>query len=117
MSILPNELTKALSDPTRLRIMIMLSESDELCVCELTYALQLDQPKISRHLAVLRNSKLVMDRREGQWIHYRIHPDLPRWAYEVVASLAAGAFRKSPYQSDRKRLHAMGQQSTASVCG
>lgn len=64
-------LFKALSDETRLRIMVLLSER-EICVCQLMWALDLSQAKISRHLTVLRNAGLVNDRREGLWIFYSL---------------------------------------------
>jgi ArsR family transcriptional regulator len=64
-------LFKALSDGTRLRIMVLLSEK-ELCVCQIMWALDLDQAKISRHLTVLRNAGLVKDRRDGLWIYYSL---------------------------------------------
>ena len=70
----------ALADPTRLRCLLLLASEGELCVCELTHALDVSQPKISRHLATLREAGIVDDRREGLWIHYRIHHDLPAWA-------------------------------------
>jgi len=60
---------KALSDPTRLRIMVLLAEK-ELCVCQLEDALSLSQVKVSRHLNVLRHAHLVDSRREGLWIYY-----------------------------------------------
>lgn len=65
------DLFKALSDETRLRIMVLLSEK-ELCVCQLEAALALPQVKISRHLAVLRYSGLVKDRRDGLWVYYSL---------------------------------------------
>ena len=64
-------LFKALSDETRLRIMVLLVER-ELCVCQLEWALGLTQAKVSRHLNVLRNGGLVKDRREGLWIFYSL---------------------------------------------
>jgi len=64
-------LFKALSDETRLRIMVLLSER-ELCVCQLEWALTLNQAKVSRHLNVLKNVGLVSDRREGLWIFYSL---------------------------------------------
>lgn len=64
-------LFKALSDETRLRIMVLLIER-ELCVCQLEWALGLTQAKVSRHLNVLRNVGLVKDRREGLWIFYSL---------------------------------------------
>lgn len=62
-------LFKALSDPTRLRIMVLLAEK-ELCVCQLEDALGLSQVKVSRHLNVLRHAGLVIARREGLWMYY-----------------------------------------------
>ena len=64
-------LFKALSDETRLRIMVLLSER-ELCVCQLEWALGLTQVKVSRHLNVLKGAGLVKDRREGLWIFYSL---------------------------------------------
>jgi ArsR family transcriptional regulator len=62
---------RALGDETRLRIIALLSHG-ELCVCHLEAALGLSQPNISRHLAVLRAAGIVDDRREGNWVHYRL---------------------------------------------
>ncbi|WP_272492994.1 metalloregulator ArsR/SmtB family transcription factor [Atopomonas sediminilitoris] len=81
----PNDLFKALSDDTRLQCLLLMGER-ELCVCDLTDALQLAQPKISRHLALLRSLGLVLDRRQGQWVYYRINPELPAWAQPIVAA-------------------------------
>ena len=63
-----------LADPTRLRCVVLLQREGELCVCELVHALDLPQPKVSRHLALLREAGVVEDRRAGQWVHYRLHP-------------------------------------------
>lgn len=64
-------LFRALSDETRLRIMALLSQR-ELCVCQLEWVLNLPQTKVSRHLAVLKNSGLVKDRRQGLWMFYAL---------------------------------------------
>lgn len=101
MSLTPELLTKALSDITRLRIMMLLLDADELCVCELMSVLQLDQPKISRHLALLRKNELVSDRRAAQWIHYKINPTTPDWALNTLQALADGAQQCTPYSDDR----------------
>jgi ArsR family transcriptional regulator, arsenate/arsenite/antimonite-responsive transcriptional repressor len=77
---------KALSDETRLRIMTLLLEHDELCVCDFVGALGQTQSKVSRHLRYLYNSGLVQDRREGLWMHYRISPALrPEQAIIITA--------------------------------
>jgi ArsR family transcriptional regulator len=61
----------ALADPTRLRILSLLSE-EEICVCHIHASLDVPQPTASRHLAYLRKSGLVEARREGVWMHYRL---------------------------------------------
>lgn len=61
----------ALADQTRLRILNLLRE-EEISVCYFTEVLNISQPKISRHLAYLRNSGIVSARREGKWMNYRI---------------------------------------------
>lgn len=65
---------KALADETRLRV-IKLLQKRELCVCELMQVLGMSQPRISRHLTVLKNAGLVDDRREGRWIHYSLRKE------------------------------------------
>jgi len=67
---------KALADETRLRILALLLEG-ELCVCEIMAALALPQSTISRHLAYLRNSGWVNDRRQGVWMYYRLETGSP----------------------------------------
>ncbi|HHX63966.1 MAG TPA: winged helix-turn-helix transcriptional regulator [Chloroflexi bacterium] len=62
---------KAISDPTRVRILKML-QLGELCVCHITEVLGLSQSTVSKHLAVLRNAGLVNDRKEGLWVYYRL---------------------------------------------
>ncbi len=80
----------ALGDPIRRRILAMLLDADERCVCEMHGALDASQPKVSRHLAVLREAGLVLARRDGVWMHYRIHPDLPAWAYRILLHMKDG---------------------------
>jgi ArsR family transcriptional regulator len=62
---------KALSEETRLRI-IKLLERGELCVCDLVAALDMVQPKVSFHLAVLKEAGFIKDRKDGKWTHYRL---------------------------------------------
>lgn len=67
-----SQLLKALADPVRLRILHLLLEAEEICVCHLHEALNLPQPTVSRHLAYLRKYGLVAGRKEGLWVHYRL---------------------------------------------
>jgi ArsR family transcriptional regulator, arsenate/arsenite/antimonite-responsive transcriptional repressor len=79
----------ALADPTRLRILSLLSE-DEICVCHIHASLDVPQPTASRHLAYLRKSGLVAARRDGIWMHYRLAKiDNPVVASVVKAALHA----------------------------
>lgn len=64
-------LLKAFADPVRLRLLNLLCEDREVCVCHLHEALELPQPTVSRHLAYLRKHGLVVGRKEGLWVHYR----------------------------------------------
>lgn len=79
------QLYKAMADDTRLRTLMLIQQERELCVCELTEALSLSQPKISRHLAQLRKVGLLLTRKEGQWVYYRINDALPSWCRDVLA--------------------------------
>lgn len=104
---------KALADQTRLRILMLLAGKEELCVCELTEALKLAQPKISRHLAILRESGLLLDRKSGLWVYYRLHPELPQWAHGVMNSLQAGSVGQEPFATDNIRLSGAKKQNPA----
>ncbi|MCO6440865.1 MAG: metalloregulator ArsR/SmtB family transcription factor [Nitrococcus mobilis] len=105
--ILPEALFRALSDSTRLRAVVLLAREGELCVCELTIALRVSQPKMSRHLAVLRETRLVDVRRDGVWSHYRLAGGLPQWAREALRTVADGCYRQAPFARDVERLHRM----------
>lgn len=100
----PDQLFRALADATRLRSIALLHRHGSLCVCELTDALELSQPKVSRHLAHLRALGLVIDARRGQWVHYRLAEDLPEWIHTVIdAATAACHAPDSPWQLDLQR--------------
>ena len=79
-------LFKALADRTRLRILNLIG-GDEICVCFFVEVLNINQPKISRHLAYLRRARVVSARREGKWMHYRIiEPPDPHAASSTLAT-------------------------------
>lgn len=78
---------KALGEETRIRMVNLLAEIGEVCVCDLESALEITQSKTSRHLRVLKEADIVVDRREGAWIYYRVHDDLSETAREAVATL------------------------------
>ena len=87
---------KALSDETRLQMVTLLLEREDLCVCDFVGTLGLTQSKASRHLRYLYHAGLVEDRREGLWMHYRISRNLSMEQATIMDALSAaiGAERK-----------------------
>lgn len=76
----------AICDPTRRAALAILWDGDEHCVCELMDKLGASQSRMSRHMKVLRQAGLVLDRRDAQWVRYRRNPDL---APEITAVIDA----------------------------
>ena len=104
----------ACADETRRRILLLLLAQGELCVCDLLGALEVPQPKVSRHLAVLKDANLLASRKQGTWVYYRLNPEMPLWAGQILAALADGAARSEPYARDRERLKST--RAAASCC-
>ena len=77
---------KALADPTRLRIMLLLRRR-ELCVCELMFILEMEQSRVSHHMRTLRDAGIAEDVREGRWIIYRV-PEASRGLVEDLFARA-----------------------------
>nr|WP_298141044.1 metalloregulator ArsR/SmtB family transcription factor [uncultured Pseudomonas sp.] len=109
----PASVFKCLADETRARVLLLITREQELCVCELTCALDQSQPKISRHLAQLRNGGLLADRRQGQWVYYRLHPQLPAWVGAVLQTTLDA--NRAWLEGDAQRLDAMGQRPQRQV--
>jgi ArsR family transcriptional regulator len=84
------DLLKVLADPARLRILSLLTSSDEVCACDLTGPLDLSQPTVSHHMKVLRNAGFIESERRGKWVYHRLAPsrlDEIRAALEVPGGL------------------------------
>jgi ArsR family transcriptional regulator len=85
----------ALAEPTRLKAMQLLADGAEHCVCELMHKLGATQSRMSRHMQVLRQAGLVLDRRDAQWVRYRLNPDLPPTVARLVrAAICAEAIEE-----------------------
>ena len=108
MNLSPAAIFKCLGDETRLRTLQLVLKEGELCVCEIAAALDLSQPKVSRHIAQLRNCGILLDTRHGQWIYYQIHPQLESWVNEVL-SITAKA-NTGQLLDDQQRLTQMGDR-------
>ena len=81
-------LFKALADPHRLTILATLARAeDEVCVCDFTSALPLNQPTVSHHLKILRDAGLVTCERRGTWVYYRLAGNARARVTSVLASL------------------------------
>jgi ArsR family transcriptional regulator, arsenate/arsenite/antimonite-responsive transcriptional repressor len=79
-------LLAALADPTRLAIVRELAATNETCACDFTATCDVGQPTVSHHLRVLREAGVVTSERRGQWIYYRLVPDVA----ERLAMIARG---------------------------
>ena len=78
---------KALSDPTRLKIVQLLNQKQALCVCDIISELDQPQPTISRHLNQLKQIGILESERKGTWIWYSISQELPSWGKAVIVAL------------------------------
>lgn len=85
------ELFKALGDPHRLTILAALKGADhDVCVCDFTDALPLNQPAVSHHLRILREAGLITAQRRGTWVYYRLASD----AYERIRTALTFVFQQ-----------------------
>ena len=108
----PCNFFKCLADDTRLKSLLLIAKTNEACVCDLMEALQLDQPKTSRHLAQLRKCGILIDERRGKWVFYKLHPKLPAWAREVIIN--AAEHNDNYFKAALKKLIA--SKSTSTSC-
>lgn len=99
-----------LSDETRLRCLFLLKTKEELCVCDFTYALKIIQPKVSRHLAIMKKFNLLLDRRQGAWVYYKINPNLPIWVHQILSTTTEYVSIGKPYSSDIARINNFSQR-------
>lgn len=107
---------RAFADRTRLRIMHLLLGVEELCVCDLVDVLDLPQAKVSRHLAYLRKAELVMTRRDGQWMYYRMAGARGAFHQKLLECLGCCFSEVPELREDQKRLLAGGHSSSTECC-
>lgn len=94
---------QALADNTRLRLLNLMGDQ-EICVCYFVEILGQPQPKISRHLAYLRSAGIVMARREGKWMHYRVVMPPHIGATQILRQTLGWLKEDRAMQADRARL-------------
>ena len=93
--------TKALADSSRLRVLAMLMERDELCVCQITALLNLSTATVSKHMSVLHAAHLVESRKDGRWVFYRLSRNFPPSLREWLVDSMTGS---SEVAADRSQL-------------
>ena len=107
---------KALSDPIRLRIVLLLQAEGELCVCDLMAVLKLPQSTVSRHLAYLKRSCWVDIRRDGVWMYYSLSQESCIICKELLKTLKQHANNLPEAVSDRDTLIAFQATKENSAC-
>ncbi|MFP4348054.1 MAG: ArsR/SmtB family transcription factor [Desulfococcaceae bacterium] len=99
-------LTKALSDQNRVRILLALNAKEELCVCHINDMLELAPSTVSKHLFLLRNALLVKARKDGRWMHYRLNTgsEAPEFVAQALEWTLKAVGDDPVIQADRNRL-------------
>jgi ArsR family transcriptional regulator len=113
-----DQLFRALADPTRLRLINLMSEQ-EICVCYFIEVIGAPQPKISRHLAYLRRAGIVAARREGKWMHYRLASPPDPYSASILKDTITALRANKQMQRDREQLEraCCGPSSLVQVLG
>ena len=88
---MPLAVLTALAEPTRLAAIRILADGQEHCVCDLMKRLEVTQSRMSRHMQTLKQAGLVVDRRDAQWVRYRLNPDLAPAIRAILAAVLAAA--------------------------
>lgn len=97
------ETLQALGDCTRLRLLNLLMQAKEICVCELVEALQVPQYKVSRHLQVLTNAGWLEDRRRGKWVYYAISTGLKPFQHDLLRAIGRLREAREDFRHDEAR--------------
>jgi len=92
-----------LADPTRLRLLNLLLQAREICVCELVDALQIPQYNISRHLQGLLQAGFVEDHKSGKWVYYRISKDLKPYQRTLLRAITELHEEREDFRLDEAR--------------
>jgi ArsR family transcriptional regulator len=110
-------ITKALADENRVRILLALNGRDELCVCQLNDMLQLAPSTVSKHLFILRNARLVNSRKEGRWMYYGLNKEGAPPAVEGALNWVIQSLADDPLlRQDNARLNTILAESAESKC-
>ncbi len=111
-------ITKALSDENRIRILMALHANDELCVCNINDLLELAPSTVSKHLFLLKNARLVKARKDGRWMHYRLNrdPEAPEIVTQALNWIIDSIWHEPEIRGDREKLAPMLSAPFDSAC-
>ena len=104
---------KALADSSRLRVLAMLMEHDELCVCQVTALLNLSTATVSKHMSILHGAHLLASRKEGRWVYYRLSASFPGRLRQWLTETLSGS---TVTQTDRAALKEILACDPAEIC-
>jgi ArsR family transcriptional regulator, arsenate/arsenite/antimonite-responsive transcriptional repressor len=94
---------RALDDPNRLRILKML-EGRELCVCEVREVLDLSTSTVSKHLTILRDAGLILDRKDGKWVNFKLNSAADGLVRSLLGVLKTGLADEKQIAQDREKV-------------
>lgn len=110
------EVLKAVSDPTRLRILMSLIDG-EMCVCRITALLELAPSTISKHMSILKHARLVDSRKDGKWIFYKLNlTDNTGFGLRILSLLKSSLQNDDLIKSDAVRLQAIISMTHKELC-
>ncbi len=105
---------KALADENRIRILYLLSERKNLCVCEIREIIGLSQPTISSHLKLLESNELITFNKDGKWVNYSMNTDLNIKLRQMLESIFSMMKTDNEVKEDRNRVHKVNRKK---LCG
>lgn len=108
------KIIKALADKNRLRMVYLLNEKQDLCVCEITDIIGLSQPTISSHLRLLENADLIESDKDGLWVNYNINSRSGLFSRKLVEMICKDLRKDKQIISDLKKLKAIDRDK---ICG
>lgn len=106
---------KALADENRVRILYLLRERENLCVCEIREIIGLSQPTISSHLKLLENNELVTFNKDGKWVNYSMNPNLDIKIKQIIDSVFLMIKTDNGVKKDQNRVNKVDRKKLCAV--
>ena len=109
-------ITKALSDPGRVRILLALRRR-ELCVCQITELFGFAPSTMSKHLSILHHADLIQSRKTGRWVHYRLpDPPVPAAVRQALDWVHQSLGKTTEVRADAQRLDKILKMDLKTIC-